>query len=510
MEQPKKGVKPYHLQHIRIEDYRSEKPYSRPMQDMSGISSKRNRDIHGPKLESELTNALADALSMQTLLDPQLAPNKQGIYLEVVGGETSTISDLNWTSKNIRLGALHLNEAGEQIGALYVPNTSASFLKNKVSEYARENTPKGTPKHESKFDSVEAIRAGTIKTLWTDTRPFPTDANEKLWWEFWCFNDSVNHLIHTAERLNLRISENRLYFPDLEVVPIHGNSQEISRLLQNTDAIEELRRASDSPTFFTTTLRLKQEVWVEDLLSRINPPPLECPAVCILDTGVARAHPLLNMALNVDDCQSVDNAWGSDDDHPHGHGTSMAGTVLYSDLTYALADQREISLDIRLESVKLLPPFGFKSNDPQSYGVITQSAVSIAEHNNPHRPRVFCMAVTNDDMSGERPTSWSAALDQICSGSMKGDIPEAGEEQPRRLFIISAGNVPDASNPDDVSDLDEFPIEDPAQAWNVITVGGFTDKTDLMPEDKLDDWTAMAGTGEHSPYSRISTDWDHS
>jgi integrase len=31
------------------------------------------------------------------------------------------------------------------------------------------------------------------------------------------------------------------------------------------------------------------------------------------------------------------------------------------------------------------------------------------------------MAVTNKDMSGERPTSWSAALDQAASGAMVGE-----------------------------------------------------------------------------------------
>jgi hypothetical protein len=120
------------------------------------------------------------------------------------------------------------------------------------------------------------------------------------------------------------------------------------------------------------------------------------------------------------------------------------------------------------------------------------------------------MAVTNDDVSGERPTSWSAAIDQICAGRMPGDEPDEHGEPPRRLFFVSAGNVPDASSPDDVSDLDEFPVEDPAQAWNAISVGGFTDKVDLEEEDGLDGWNAVAGAGDHSPYSRISTDWNHS
>ena len=84
------------------------------------------------------------------------------------------------------------------------------------------------------------------------------------------------------------------------------------------------------------------------------------------------------------------------------------------------------------------------------------------------------MAVTNFDVSGERPTSWSAALDQTASGAMVGDREDVNTLGPRRLFFVSGGNIPDTSDPDDVSDIDEYPVEDPAQAWNVVTVGGFT------------------------------------
>ncbi len=78
------------------------------------------------------------------------------------------------------------------------------------------------------------------------------------------------------------------------------------------------------------------------------------------------------------------------------------------------------------------------------------------------------------------------------------------------MFFVSAGNVPDASDPDEISDLDEFPVEDPAQAWNVLTVGGFTDKIDISSSGGYAAWKAVAAVGDLSPYSRISTDWDHS
>ena len=147
--------------------------------------------------------------------------------------------------------------------------------------------------------------------------------------------------------------------------------------------------------------------------------------MCILDSGVAWAHPLIAPALDSGDCLAVDPSWGVDDHDKYGHGTNMAGAALYGDLTYPLADQRTINLDFNLESVKFLAPPAVKSTDPLNYGAITQAAVALPEIEHPERPRVFCMAVTNLDVSGERPTSWSAALDQACAGSVTpGDAPD--------------------------------------------------------------------------------------
>jgi hypothetical protein len=41
-------------------------------------------------------------------------------------------------------------------------------------------------------------------------------------------------------------------------------------------------------------------------------------------------------------------------------------------------------------------------------------------------------------------------------------------------------------------------------------VGGFTGKTLIDPIEGYEDWTAVAESGDLSPYSRISTDWEHS
>jgi hypothetical protein len=246
------GRSPHRLKHIRVEDFRSETTFSPPRLDMSGISSGRNRDVHGPKLENELAAAFAKAHELLIARDPQVQVGKAGVYLEVESAEGSKLPDLNWSSQDIRLGALRVSEAGAEVGTLFVPAAAEGFLATKVGEYARQNTPKQEPRNQDKFAPVETIRAATVESLWTDQRPFPVDPAERIWWECWCWLDRAANLVRAAERLNLRASERRLYFPEFEVIPVYANQNEISRLLQNTDAIEELRLATDTPTFFTT------------------------------------------------------------------------------------------------------------------------------------------------------------------------------------------------------------------------------------------------------------------
>lgn len=507
---PKQGKSDsYQLPHIRIDQFRRENSYSPPPRSIDGRGVTRDNVKHGQALKRQLSAAYARAKAI--IADKRAVGGRNpGIYLEVAGSPNESLGDLTWEQKGIRLGALRLDDQNIQKAAVFVPNTSEAFLDGKLEKYA---TPVEEGKKASlsdRFDAVQSLTEGTLSSLWTDTRRFPEDSRARHWWECWIWRDIEPRFRRSATALELRISDRHLTFPEIEVRFVYCDTSQLEDLIYLSGAVEQIRYATDSPTFFTTTVRREQQAWTDDLRERITGPADSAPAVCLLDTGVTQAHPLLNVALSVEDCLTVNPAWGTTDDDRGGHGTNMAGTVLYSDLTYPLADQRKVDLDFKLESVKFIPPPGFQPTDPENYGSITQSAVSTVEIHAPERSRVFCMAVTNRDVSGERPTSWSAALDQAASGAMIGDREDENQLGPRRLFFVSGGNVPDSSDPDEISDLDEFPVEDPAQAWNVITVSGFTDKVDIDPEDGYGDWSPVAAAGDLSPYSRISTDWEHS
>lgn len=472
-----------------------------------GSTNQRIREEHGRRLLNEL-NAVYELANQEKATDDRL-PQPEGIYLEVDLRKGTKVDVLERKSIGVKPGATTVNEKEVRTVALYVPNSAKDVFKKILEDYTDGPlTEKGQqPPKAQTVDPIETFRKARIETFWTDApERLPTQVREEIWWALWCWPGSENNLLSTCEKLGLRVAtdDRWLFFPEAIVIPVLATRAAIELLLFSSCSVAELRRASDNPVFFIDEARGEQSEWTEDLATRITWPGTEAPSICILDTGINRAHSLIEPALSTDDMHALDPEWGTDDHDTFGHGTGMAGLALHGDLTASLADQSQRTLLHRLESVKLLPPVPFPANDPQSYGVLTQAAVAIPEITAPDRNRTFCMAVSNEDVSGYIPSTWSAAVDQAAAGTMIGD----GENGPRRLFILSAGNVTPEIDAQKHYHPDEYPIEDPGQAWNALTVGGYTDLIEIH-EEGYQDWTALAPAGDISPYSRTSVTWPH-
>jgi hypothetical protein len=72
---------------------------------------------------------------------------------------------------------------------------------------------------------------------------------------------------------------------------------------------------------------------------------------------------------------------------------------------------------------------------------------------------------------------------------------------------VSAGNIRDAIPATDYLDRNDLsPIESPAQAWNVLTVGACTEKCNIVSAS-YNGWVPMGVAGDLSPRSRTSVSW---
>ena len=379
-----------------------------------------------------------------------------------------------------------------------MPDRSRDFFTKKIAAYHHEDTDKGKPKNEGLVARIEDVRLATVRSLFTDHISLFPQKGRQAWWEVWFREDRLEAFRTVAQRLNVPVKDHTISFPERGVVLALADEPTMSRLVEHTDAVAELRLAKDTPSLFLEMGPIEQTDWARNLAGRITPPEPLAPAVCVLDSGVTRAHLLIEPGLEVLDQHTYDDDWGvGDSQHWNGHGTSMAGIALYGDLEAALSYGEPIELRHRLESVKVLPPAG--QSDPELYGAITADGIRKAEARAPRRRRVFCMAVTSSVGLGRgRPSSWSAAVDQLCYGG--------GDHY--RLMVLAAGNYRgdiDAAAYLDRNDIEE--VESPAQAWNALVVGAYTDKVNITHPDYVD-WEAVAPAGDLSPASRTSGIWD--
>lgn len=298
-----------------------------------------------------------------------------------------------------------------------------------------------------------------------------------------------------AGNLGLEVGDSSLRFPDRRVLLLYGSVDQLARSIEIVDSVAELRQVREVPADYRAFSPQEMRAWTEDLLDRVVWPSEGGPSIAILDTGVNRRHPLVKPVLEERDQHTANEAWGRDDHE--GHGTEMAGVVLYEDLAQALGSSALLRVPAHLESVKILPRHG--DNDPELWGWVTQQAIARVEIERPERRRCHLMAVTatgTRDLG--RPSSWSGAVDQLAAG--------VGDEK-RRLIVLSAGNERDRqtwlNHPDH---LETSEVHDPAQAWNALTVGAFTERWQIT-EDDLKDWQPVADPGDLAPMTSTSVMW---
>ena len=481
------------------------------------------------RLTAGLIDAQREALERRETVAAQAGAGP-GIFLEFEAppGVDLKLESLENKRSGIQLVAVAEessapNEPSVEKATVFIPEGKLAHFLRRFEAYATEQTEGGHRKNRDLVDRIAVVRLATLRELWTDDRArFPAN-DESIWWEVWLRRDDgheVERFDAFAARAQIQVGARRLAFDDRVVCLAFATPAQLSGSLDVLNDLAELRRAKTGTAFFVDLSPTEQVEWAQDLLARLTPPDQNAPAVCVLDTGVTQAHPLIEPALAPEDASAVEAAWGSHDNGggptQAGHGTAMAGLALYGDLAPLLAGTAQVVVRHRLESVKILPPAG--ANPPDLYGAITAAAVNRPEVQAPNRQRVFSMAVTAPaDGEPGQPTSWSAAVDALAAGRMFDVDPnglvylDEADEEAHRLFVISAGNVPRENfglNHLDISDTES--VQDPAQAWNALTVGAFTDKV-LIDSPGYDGWVPVARPGDLSPLSRtgvlLSSKW---
>lgn len=524
------------LPHIVVPAEPRPEPFTIPVSGRDSYASHTvgDRRGHGTALIKQFENATApvsDAPAVEGVSD---APAVEGTYISFIsfpGLELALESlDPQRPGEQPELVAVREQDSAGgvlQIATVYIPDGKKEYFLRRLARYV-ESADEERAKHATLVEGIQTIQRATIRELWTDAPDsFPADPSQARWWEVWLRKRDgreLNRFTSFAAANALRTSEHYLGFGDRTVVLVHATADQLANAFRWLDDIAELRQPHDVASFLSELPAFEQADWVEDVQQRLRPASSDAPVVCILDTGVQAEHPLLIDSITATDLHVADPLWQLPP--VERHGTEMAGLALYGDLHGAVLSSDAIELRHRLESVKFLPDRG--NNDQDLYGAVTARAVDQPEIQAIDRPRVFMLAVTaprpKTSTGGKavavseagKPTSWSAAIDALAFGRAIDDTDRKftylDRDEPRRprLFVISAGNIPDVDAADDHlerSDLE--PVEDPAQAWNALTVGAYSPHDDMSgaPAD-FAGYQPIAPRGELSPVSRTSVVFD--
>lgn len=485
--------------HFRIErapDSASYQPTTGGRGPTRSIPPRSDRPGHAARLRQDLQQTESEAGQQGLVVE------REGITLEF-SGEPGFELVFEQLDRKAREGieVMNVRRGPETESAtVYVPPGKVANFFRQLDRYAE-----GSTRGQKLLDSVAQIRLAAVRAFWTDPRAFPTDADQVIWWEVWvrsgnnpqAHDEAFSRFATALADTPFRAGMGYVQFPERLVLLVRGSVNNWSEHPEVMNLIAELRLAKEVPTELIQLTPAEQAQWVADAASRITTASPNAPAVCVLDTGVWRDHPLLQDSLAASDAQAVDPDWGPSDDN--GHGTKMAGLALFGqDLQTLIEGNDGHRLTTRLESVKILPPHG--SNDPANYGHVTQKGVAQAEATHPRRPRTVCLAVTADDRDQGYPSSWSGAIDEHAAGVLDGH---------RRLYVVSTGNNSDVVKPEyeyPTSNRVDAGIQDPAQGWNAITVGACTDCVHIRNPD-FEGWRPIAPAGGLAPTSRTSMMW---
>lgn len=494
--------------HISFDVFRDGIAYSYPRRKIDPKPLRDDYAAHSKALLDQLTAALGDIPVAGQDARLPVEGLKAGAIVEVgtmppvEGGRVQAVKlpkGLEFPTQDVVVLRSERRDGRTESALLFVPDDARTFLQARIRSYGR---PRGNqpPADVEKFERVETIRAAEAHALFVGSVDFASP--DPLWWELWVRHDGrIVEGVATAARLAaLDVHEDRLLFPDTTVLFVHASAEGIAGFVGRIPgAVTEIRKATGTiePFLSRGASGLGPHDWNADLSARVAPPPQDANAICVLDTGIAAKHPLIAPGLFGE--WAYDTAWGTDDhESGDGHGTRVAGLALYGDLEPLMNDARQVQLTHAVESMKFLPPRGFPKTRAPSYGFVIEGAVALVETERPNVLRSFCLATSARDFPPERPSSWSGALDQITSGSMPGDQAEGvpAAERPKRLMLVATGNMPGGK----LKHVElSHPLEDPAQSWNTLTIGGFTRKD--TPPAKPPGLKPVVPANHRSPFS---------
>lgn len=376
-------------------------------------------------------------------------------------------------------------------------------LRRKAVAYAEEDTPGGNPRFSDLVARIDVVAPATIADLSLGEISNDIPDEERMWVEVWTRGGAQLKL---AERqaIDGAVAEFAALTENAAgAIPVYrGPERDVHVLLASGASLKalpvllpETAEVHLAPTVFPIALAEAQDA--DGRLATVDPPPEDAVVVAVHDSGVDAAHPYIAPILLGADSVVPSVLGAADTD---GHGTQMAGVAAYSALADGVA-RGLLHADAWLVAMRLLDSAADAGGDPER-GVMwaerTTESVDVAESLACDRPVVHNLSIGADNAATGKTdrTAWSVAADVLAWNGGRG-----------RLIVVAGGNAETISDRADYPYINLGPphLQQPGQAWNVLTVGGYTALDTLTDQDARGGYPApLATAGQLSPHSRTA------
>lgn len=450
---------------------------------------------HGAEIEKEARNAIeqfSTRLAQVTDFDPKLI-----LRLEL--GARVTEEDL------AHAGLTVLDSTEQKMSVVFADDAELRAFRTRLAEYQEGRRSKpgsdelGSAKYEAFFDAIDALRVLTPEDRISDRLAAALDGEELLIFDVECwFVQDREKLDEWLDEIRARLEELGGEWLDQFVSPRAGVAVARCRgpasAVRAVAELDQIAVADQVPQPRITRAELATLQDVGGLT--VGQPDPDAPVIGIIDSGIRAGHPLLEPA--VAEATALHEEFAGQGEDEAGHGTRVAGIVLYGDVQTAAA-AGSFEPPFWIASVRVLAGDGYAPEAASFLRVISDAVEHLAEA---WEAKVVNISIGDSDSpyAGRKPTPVAAALDTL---ARRYDL----------VIVVSAGNLSVGQLQPHAETVARYPLYlaqdgcellDPAQAALALTVGAVSGSAGIAPRSagSTVDVSAVAPADGPAPFTR--------
>lgn len=491
--------------HIYLEGFAQKADFESSRHPISG-HVERNASTHSPTLREEYNSSIAAFGRESVIILQDIVEPVAGSYLSFLVEKVAMVEESLDTASGAQLMNVRPvdgNDQEEQV-TLFLPQENNRWFSKKLNEYDREpevvidengDTHTKKRKNQKLVNAISGIFTATLEDFFSSREELETIlVGQPQTVEVWFTKDLYNDDKIRTKLCSLSIEHGlrSLEFPQVVILLVRATAHQLLQIVHTLPGITEFRLYRD-PSVLLNADDIDAGEWVQLIQNdtiRANDPLVR---IAVLDTGINPNHALLTNFLPNDRCFSVIESGNLLDQE--NHGTGLASLALYGDLTDVVYNKKRVKVTSDLTSIKILSRRPGEENPLKMYAVVTEDAIHVGRDSGAN---ILCSAVTNQKhpIPDATATSTSATIDDALYNGGACDS----------VFLISAGNVEQTGGLPYPDYLYLSTIQDPAQAWNAITVGAYTEKV-VLNNPLYRNHNTIAPARGISPFSRTSVQW---